>query len=39
MDAVSSEAKRSNQLPDLDKLDIESLKALVLFKHTEIENL
>ncbi len=39
MEAVSSEAKRRNQLPDLDKLDIESLKALVLAKHTEIENL
>jgi transposase len=39
MDAASSEAKRRNQLPDLDRLDIESLKALVLAKHTEIENL
>src|SRR5208283_3294169 len=39
MDAVSSEAKRRNQLPDLDSLDVESLKALVLAKQTEIENL
>src|SRR6202167_2281365 len=39
MDAVSSEAKRRNQLPDLDLLDVASLKALVLAKHTEIENL
>jgi phage-related minor tail protein len=39
MEAVSSEAKRSNQLPDLDLLDVESLKALVLAKYAEIENL
>jgi transposase len=46
MDAVSSEAKRKSQLPDLDSLDIESLKALVRVQHsqldsrdTEIENL
>jgi transposase len=39
MDAVSSEAKRRNQLLDLDSLDLESLKALVLAKQTEIENL
>src|ERR1700744_4413669 len=39
MDAVNSEVRRGNQLPDLDQLDIESLKALVLAKHTEIENL
>src|SRR5690349_16370816 len=39
MDAGSSEAKRRNQLPDLDALDIDSLKALVLAKQTEIENL
>src|ERR1700735_5195874 len=39
MDAESSEAKRRNQLPDLDLLDVASLKALVLAKHTEIENL
>ena len=39
MDAVSGEAKRRNQLPDLDSLDVASLKALVLAKHTEIENL
>jgi transposase len=39
MDAVSSEGKRENHLPDLDSLDVESLKALVLAKQTEIENL
>jgi len=39
MDAVSSKVKRGNPLPDLDQLDIESLKALVLAKHAEIENL
>ena len=45
MDAVSSEAKHRNQLPDLDALDVESLKALVLpevqldSRDTEIENL
>jgi hypothetical protein len=39
MDAVSSEAKCRNHLPDLDSLDVESLKALVLAKQTEIENL
>src|SRR5580704_4773910 len=39
MDAVSSETKRRNQLPDLDSLDVASLKALVLAKQTEIENL
>src|ERR1700744_3343278 len=39
MDAVNSEVRRGNQLPDLDQLDIESLKALVLAKQTEIENL
>jgi transposase len=39
MDAVSSEAKRRKQLLDLDSLDVETLKALVLAKQTEIENL
>ena len=39
MDAVTSEAKRRNQLPDLNSLCVESLKALVLAKQTEIENL
>jgi transposase len=38
MDAVS-ETNRKPQLPDLDSLDIESLKALVLAKQAEIENL
>jgi transposase len=39
MDAVSSQAKRENQLSDLDSLDTASLKALVLAKQTEIESL
>ena len=39
MDAVTSEVKRRNELPDLDCLGVESLKALVLAKQTEIENL
>jgi len=39
MDAVSSQAKRENQLSDLDSLDTASLKALVLAKQNEIENL
>jgi transposase len=46
MDVVSSDAKNKKQLPDLDSLDMESLKALVLAKQsqldsrdTEIENL
>jgi transposase len=39
MDAVSSQAKRESQLSDLDSLDTASLKALVLAKQTEIENL
>jgi transposase len=39
MDAVTSETKRRDQLPDLDCLGVESLKALVLAKQTEIENL
>jgi transposase len=39
MDAVSSESRRKNELSDLDLLDNESLRALVLSKQTEIENL
>jgi transposase len=46
MNAVSSEAKHKNQLPDLNALDVESLKALVVAQQsqldsrdTEIENL
>src|SRR5580693_1731516 len=39
MDAMSGEGTSKNQLPDLNLLDIESLKALVLAKQTEIENL
>src|SRR5579863_7724082 len=46
MDAVSGEGKSGNHLPDLDSLDHESLKALVVAqqsqlvsRETEIENL
>jgi transposase len=46
MDTVSSEAKNKSHLPDLDSLDIDALKALVLAqqtqldtRNTEIENL
>ena len=39
MDAVSGEGMCKKQLPDLNLLDIESLKALVVAKQTEIENL
>src|SRR3954470_9499100 len=39
MDALNSEVKRRNELPNLDCLGVESLKALVLAKQTEIENL
>jgi transposase len=39
MDAVSSQAKSEHQFSGLDALDRESLKALVLAKQAEIENL
>lgn len=39
MEAVGSQNRHEKQLPDLDVLDVESLKALVLAKQTEIENL
>jgi transposase len=39
MDAMSGEGTSKNQLPDLNLLDIESLKALVVAKQTEIESL
>src|SRR5215471_13107257 len=46
MNAADSSSKRERQLPDLDTLDVQSLKALVLAKQadidshtTEIENL
>jgi transposase len=38
MDAVSSEAKHKNHLPDLDSLDIESLKALVLTQQSRLDS-
>lgn len=38
MDAASK-AKRNNTLPDLDSLDIESLKTLLVAKQNEIDNL
>jgi len=39
MDAASSQPTSENRFSDLDSLDNESLKALVLAKQTEIENL
>ena len=38
MDAVSSEAKGRNQLPDLNALDVESLKALVVAQRSELDS-
>ena len=38
MDAASSQAKRDKQLPDLDTLDVQSLKALVLAKQSELDS-
>jgi len=38
MDAVSSQAKRERQLPDLDTLDMQSLKALLLSKQSELDS-
>src|SRR6201995_1947533 len=39
MDAANSHSKRSNAASDLDALDLESLKALILAQRSEIENL
>ncbi len=38
MDAGSSQTKRDKQLPDLDTLDAQSLKALVLAKQSELDS-
>ncbi len=38
MDAVNSQAKREKQLPDLDTLDLQALKALVLAKQSELDS-
>ena len=38
MDAVSSPSKRETQLPDLDSLDLQSLKALLLAKQSELDS-
>jgi transposase len=38
MDAVNSQAKREKQLPDLDTLDMQALKALVLAKQSELDS-
>lgn len=38
MDAVSSEMKGNNPLPDLNALDVESLKALVLAQQSRIDS-
>src|SRR5580700_6100067 len=38
MDAVGSQTKREKQLPDLDTLDVEALRALVLAKQSELDS-
>jgi len=38
MNAADSPSKREKQLPDLDTLDVQSLKALVLAKQAEIDS-
>ena len=38
MNAADSPSKREKQLPDLDSLDVQSLKALVLAKQAELDS-
>jgi len=38
MDAADSPSKRETQLPDLDTLDLQSLKALVLVQQAELDS-
>jgi hypothetical protein len=38
MDAVSSQAKRDRQLPDLATLDVQALRALLLAKQSELDS-
>ena len=38
MDAADSRSQRERQLPDLDTLDVQSLKALVLAKQAELDS-
>jgi transposase len=38
MDAVSGQAKREKQLPSLDALDVQALRALVLAKQSELDS-
>src|SRR5215468_7116647 len=38
MNAADSPSKREKQLPDLDTLDVQSLKALVLAKQAELDS-
>jgi Transposase C of IS166 homeodomain len=38
MNAADSPSQRERQLPDLDTLDVQSLKALVLAKQAELES-
>src|ERR1051326_7120518 len=38
MDAMDSSSKHETQLPDLDTLDVQSLKALVLAKQAELDS-
>src|SRR5580698_10905410 len=38
MDAAETRSQRERQLPDLDSLDVQSLKALVLAKQVELDS-
>src|ERR1044072_7075871 len=38
MDTADSPRQRARQLPDLDTLDVQSLKALVLAKQAELDS-
>src|SRR5579863_4952968 len=38
MNAAESRSQREKQLPDLDTLDVQSLKALVLAKQAELDS-
>src|SRR5436309_15878111 len=38
MNATDSPSQRERQLPDLDTLDVQSLKALVLAKQAELDS-
>ena len=38
MDAANSAGRKEKQLPDLDALDLQSLKALLLAKQSELDS-